>query len=326
MLGGLFRVLRGAGSIAGRERVADERVGGDARAAVLGEGPGEAPVAEPPPTGVEAALDRVPDPVVVGLERVVPVEAGRADEVGRAQAPGGLEERLLVETGRVRGARAGALAARRADQLEHVPRGRRQGGDALPEHLVELEGVRLAPRLRGPAHVPRQLLDEEGRAARLARDGRDGRGLFARQELRRQRLGLLQREGRQGEHAVPYAAHGREDRVAPRRLDRSRGAHDEQARADVGVEELLQEREAVPIGPMQVVDEEHERRALGEAREELAEGAEAAAPELLRVVRLGLERRGGDGLDASEDGEEAWARRVFTGVLPVCGSRPVRAS
>src|SRR6185369_10984232 len=70
----------------------------------------------------------------------------------------------------------------------------------------------------------------------------------------------------------------------------------EQRRRGRRREQLYQERRAVRVPPLNVVNDEHERRAAPEAAEELPERREDAAANLLRIRPCGEgERALGDG-------------------------------
>ena len=102
--------------------------------------------------------------------------------------------------------------------------------------------------------------------------------------------------------------------VARRRLGRCRlVAHrrDEQERGLVRrAEDLGEEREAVGVGPLQVVDDDDERARVGDPREQLAQRGERARAELVRVERSRSSgaRSLGDRLDAPEHREDLHER------------------
>ncbi len=69
-------------------------------------------------------------------------------------------------------------------------------------------------------------------------------------------------------------------------------AEEEQPRAARVAHDAGEERQAVGVGPLEIVDGQHHRPALGEAAEELAEREEEPGAEHLRVERARLRARG----------------------------------
>ncbi len=74
------------------------------------------------------------------------------------------------------------------------------------------------------------------------------------------------------------------------------------------IEEIEQQRRAVGVAPLEVVDPHDERLGGGHARQQLAQGAEGAAAQLERIGRVGARRGAVDGVDAQEHGEDAGQR------------------
>jgi hypothetical protein len=84
----------------------------------------------------------------------------------------------------------------------------------------------------------------------------------------------------------------------------ARDQDEEQRRCLRRPHDLVEQGQAVGVRPLHVVDHQHQGGPLGEARQQLAGGAEGAAPQLARIAD-GVPRRGGLGerLDRAQRGE-----------------------
>ena len=169
-----------------------------------------------------------------------------------------LQERLLLRRQRVE--------ARGDDSLDGLGQRELRPGERLGEHADVFLGVeRIAARVG----------EEPRRAAVL-----DG---LLREEGDQQLLGLRVRERRERDgDGAPLAA-------APARtaLEELRPgcAHDQDRDAGRPVDEMVDEVEQAVVGPVQVLEDEHERVLLGQRLEEPAPGPEGLAAVVARVLR-----------------------------------------
>ena len=113
-------------------------------------------------------------------------------------------------------------------------------------------------------------------------------GAIRRDELRGERAGVTRRESRDAELADLAEATRRAAATALRVAHRGDEEEDGRIR---GAGDLAQEREAVGVGPLQIVDDDDDRPAVGEADEQLAQRGEDARAQLLRVEHLVLRDR-----------------------------------
>src|SRR5262249_54545433 len=90
---------------------------------------------------------------------------------------------------------------------------------------------------------------------------------------------------------------------------------DEKERWGIGrTKNLAQERGAVQISPLQVVDEEDERVLVGEASEQLSEGRESASTQFFGVGNgRGFATSFSDDLDLTQDGKESSKKQDING-------------
>ena len=160
-----------------------------------------------------------------------------------------------------------------------------------------------------------ELLDEKRATPGLPRHG-------TRDPLRHL-VGRIEQRERQGQRVVDIE--GSDGDVADLRALRPALAHLHQQGAPLGLlvavrheqeqrrrvgrtEDLDEERRAVEVAPVRVVDEEDERLDLTQGREELAQRTEGALSQTPPVVLARLARRGRHARDALHDGEEAAQR------------------
>ncbi len=260
---------------------------------------GEERVASLPRSRGEMGEHRLAHAVVVGLDRVL-----AATPVGSREVRGA--ERLQVgrEVAEREPRRAHRRLLRHRDpghrqQLEHRARPLVEARDAGHQRVVEVQvrGGVSAEEL-GVAH---ELVDEERVTRRLLRDPL----LHARRDLLRQQRHelepLLLRQARERQRTnVPRETERRS--VGGARLARRAGRRDQEERGGRRAQDLGQRREAVGVGPLQVIDHQHERALGGEVREELSERMEEERAALLETH----EPEGGTELhprEATEHGE-----------------------
>ncbi|HEY3351794.1 MAG TPA: hypothetical protein VGQ83_00975 [Polyangia bacterium] len=159
------------------------------------------------------------------------------------------------------------------------------------------------------------IVDEEGVPAGLGGDGpgprpERRRGARPREQHRRQRAGVGRRQSVEW-HAPHATGHERPQRAHERRVAAAAPHAEEQDGRSVGrPKHLPEEGEAVGVGPLQIVDDDHERAAVGDADEELAHGGEEPRAQLLRVHAGAVHpRRRGDGAHASQHREDVAEER-----------------
>ena len=147
----------------------------------------------------------------------------------------------------------------------------------------------------GVAQVAHDLLDEERVALGLAVQGVDERRLGLRHAERRHELGDL-RLGQTAELDVaeqPFAAHVADQlvqRVAGLELGVAIGAEQQRAARLRRADEVPEQLQRRAVGPVQVVEDEHERRAVADLAEQCGhrvEEAQAAGVSVV-AVRAGL--------------------------------------
>ena len=120
---------------------------------------------------------------------------------------------------------------------------------------------------RGPATHARELLEVERIATALAVD----RGGCARVEVAEQERGLLLAETLEND---PPECRDRERRgEVPGRLRRAEGERDEHASTRRTAQQRRKERQGSLVGPVEVIEDEHERALLRQQLEQSAHGA-----------------------------------------------------
>ena len=230
--------------------------------------------------GIEPRRHGDADPVVVGLDRIFASPAVRAREVRRA-------ERLHVaredrELGPGRPHRELLLQRHPCDRedLEQRARPVVEPRDAREERVVEVQVRGRLPSVE--LGVPHELVDEERVPLRLLGDPLRYRSGHLPGEHRHELEPFCDRESRdrQDRHVA-----GQTERrgVLLSRLARSPRRRDEKEPRRGRAEDLRERREAVGVGPLQVVDDDHERALGREVREELPQRVEEERAALLRA-------------------------------------------
>ncbi len=249
----------------------------------FGHGPVQAHLA----AGVELGDERLPEEGVG--ERVVVEGLGGGDDPGGQrlvdrveghvlQQPGDLgrhpDRERRVEQGADRQQRVRVGRELRETPAEHLP-------DPLGDHVGEIVGrdpcAVLEPQRTRLAQVQEQLAEEERVAVRLAGE-QHGELLRHRLpgHLFEERVHVLDGQAREGESRRLDLAtqHGQRlgQRVAPVEVGVPVGAHHQQARPQGPPRHRPQEPDGGVIGPVEVVEHEHDRRRLAEAADHLRDG------------------------------------------------------
>ena len=101
----------------------------------------------------------------------------------------------------------------------------------------------------------------------------------------------------------------------------------EQPRGIGRTEDLRQQRRAIGVAPLKVIDRHHERPAVADAGQQLAQGMEGPPAQLLGVGDLGGEARGHrHGLGTAEDREDPRQRSDVAGQVAPAPARWADAS
>ena len=152
-----------------------------------------------------------------------------------------------------------------AHDLEELARAGLELGDDPADRGVEIDdGIR---RLRAE-RPSQQRVEEEGEALRLQSEGSHPRGIEARAgDVPRELLRLVQRE-RPDFDALARIEDAHERLVGLRR--RTRGEHEQARRSGRASHELREQTEAVFVGPLQIVDDDHGRPSTRDVPEERA--------------------------------------------------------
>lgn len=193
--------------------------------------------------------------------------------------------------------RDGEGPSRNGHGLGQPARLRREAVKALADHLLEGDdGERRGRRADPVAMAPHELLDEEGASPRLVHDSKR-RPLAKRvrrtEERQRQEVRLA---GRQRTHvdlahvARPAGRHLHQKRTRVR-VFLSRRHHEKQRRRVRRPHDFDEQRDAVGVAPLNVVDENDEGTPPGKRREAFAQRPERASPLDLRVVLRRAELR-----------------------------------
>ena len=245
------------------------------------QGQREPTMVPPPRRWIEMDPHRVADPIVVGLDRIGATHAGGLDEVRRTQPPDLFDERPHRRPGRVRDRLLRQRTTRHRHQFEDRAIAFVEAGDARPQRLLEADEAGFLAEQQLAAH---QLIDEQRVPARLARDRRRARHLrpalaheeideracvIERQALDRQSTHLPGHPSRHVVHRARALATRRErargTTLAPHRRDQ------QQRRRTRWPHHLGEQRQPVGVGPLQIVDQQHQRVAKGDRDEQLAQ-------------------------------------------------------
>ncbi len=271
---------------------------------------------------VEAGEHRRPDPAVIKLDAIAGADAAAADEVRDAEQAGDLGEGGGVERDRAGGDLVRDRRARHAEQFDELARRRVEGGDPAPQRVLEREragdGGRGAGGRRFEDGVANELVDEDRVTIGFARDLVDVEGEPRRghiEESTRERARLEAREA--GERDLEVTAESGADggaggSSAPARRELPVGdagrAEEQERRRGGRTQDVAEQGEAVGVGPLEVVDEDDDGTALGEAGEHVADRGEHSAPHLVRVGPLRGVARLGHPRDAAQGGKDLHER------------------
>ena len=253
------------------------------------EGGGQPSVVATPGGGRQGLDERCADAIVIDLEERLLVRGPDADESGPSQS---------VQAVRCARRELGCLACHRALEwaaghgrdLQQASRPLVQAGGAGGQKGVE---ARLGTI---PAIVLDELVEEEGASAGFSRDcGTPTGGVVVPEQAPRQLVGFGAGQlghvdqlhpavrGRQrGERQHPSDRRARLDLLA------SIAGH-EQQRGLVGrAEQVREKRRAVDVAPLEVVDEQDERAALGETSKQFAKRRGGPPAQLVHIRLVGL--------------------------------------
>ncbi len=201
------------------------------------------------------------------------------------------------------------------DDLEQPPFIFAEEGDALAEEIVEARRalLRRSCLARGK-RAPGELLREERASVSFEGDHPREAGAHRPLPLEQHLCQLLRLSGAErlereladvvtGPRVVPLLE--QRDEQGARALIVGAIASNEQNRRRWGREEIDQQRGAVGVAPLDVIDEQRERSAGGEPAEELAQRAERTLPEHLAIGdRERWRRAGGDHRHAVQHGKD----------------------
>jgi hypothetical protein len=248
---------------------------------------GEREVRLAPLPGDEATHDRRADPIVVALDQTFLLRVARADQVLGPQARQRVEQ-ILAGSGGAGDELELERPRRDRDELEHRAR-----------RAVELRHALLHDRVQAIRRAElaidaRELVDEERIAVRLGGD-RIRPALVGRSEQRRGELRRLCGSERFEPQLVDR--HVGEQRREPRE-ERARGpllvakpCQPEHRRRIRSAHELGEQRRAVGIAPLQIVDAHDHRRSRGEPLEQRAQRRDPADPHVGRIAARVAQRR-----------------------------------
>jgi len=217
-------------------------------------------VALPHASGIQVRRHRLADPVVVGLD---PIAAS-----GDANHPAGAQRCQVRDAVAWRLAHQERVIDRASgdgDQLQKLPR--RRGQLRHPGHQDLLEGGALA------SAVPGELGDEHRVALRLARDLHRAIRIHPGEQRPREIARIVRTQRTEGQ--LPRVGSGaagplhRPHAVATRAVLGTIAEQQEDGRRVGTADQLGQEGGAVHVAPLQVVDPDHHRTAIGDPRQEL---------------------------------------------------------
>jgi hypothetical protein len=299
--GGREGVPGGAGGLAGGLEVATQALGVGVWEAL--EGLGEGAVDRALTRRVDVLDQGRADALVIGLDGGLAVGSVAAQQVVAAQEGEG-GEGIGGEIGDAGGELGVDRLGGDGDDLEQGARGGIEADDATAQHRLEGRGPGEGARVGVAAEVT-ELGDEQRVAAGLAGDRRGLAGARGVGEQRARELeGAVRAQRAQLEIGAQQAGVPRE--VAAQGRDAAAGgrvaavADDQQQRRRVGrSQQLAQQRGAVDVAPVQVVEHEHERAGGGEAAEQRAQGLEGLLALLVRG-EAGVERAGAQAVDRGD--------------------------
>ncbi len=284
----------GGGLVAGAGRALDVVGARGQRGRAVGERVGGAGVRLQPPRLAGPVVDGAPHERMA--EAVAAGDVGRAGDVGGQQGIDGGQGLALVEPG---GGGREVEVERLAGDGGAPPEA--PGGLAQPRDLLaergghggrDPDGVRLGVRHGGRCGSPGQLLEVERVAAALAVEQRE-------RALAEQGVGLGLRERTEtdlGDH--PVAAGGLQRREqAVRDLAGAEGERDQHRRHGRAAQQVGDQLERGVVGPLHVVEDEHDRVAHGHP---LEQGAHRAVGVEALVLQPARPRGGGGGEDAGQ--------------------------
>ena len=245
--------------------------------------------------------------IVVGLDRI-----GRADPFGADQVGASEQRRRFRELGRFDASGAGQHRLRQRPsrdrhELDERTRQRPERRDSHPQCVIEPHVSRLAARRHA---VSDERVDEERMSGGLFGDGDriqpSAGAVLQEQTGEPTRIRRRQVVQMQVAHVAERAAPGVE--AAGRRASALGGlAHrgDEEQRRRVGrSHDLGEQREAVSVRPLQIVDDQHQRPAVAQSCEQLAQLHEDAAAAFLRIADVvGRLWRASEGFHVEQHGE-----------------------
>ncbi len=267
---------------------------------------GEVPVMGSQVAGRELLDDGLPDAVVTGLDDLVAFAEPDADEAFAAKQLDVVVRRASLSTrGREDG--YGEGPSRDRHRLRKTARARGKPVEPIAHDIRKRpERERRADRRRLHPVASYELLDEKGAAMGFARDGARrslGQLVGGTDPGERERLGLLDLEGADADVADvggdgPALVHLEQEGARGGLLLSIR--QEEQDRRRVrGPHHLVEQRDAVDVAPLHVVDVEDERPASRERAHELAQRTERALPHAMSVAhrQVGEGREARDALD-----------------------------
>ena len=257
----------------------------------------DAPVQPRPLGGPQLLVDGFPDQGM--REAVPPRRAQVGDEyLAPQRRPEDLEQRVGSEPTRTLQSTEAELASDDRREGQGIPAGRGQGREAAADRLSHALRHRKPPRDRfvpalegalGDEQV-HDLVHEEGIAFGLAVDGLDecGGSTAARLLLDEERhLPFPETGERQVASVTRQRSQDLGDVRVLSRLHCSVRRHDEHRRVAQLVHEELQQEQRRRVGPLQVVEDEHQRCVVGTTPEERRHRIEEVEARVLRLWRDG---------------------------------------
>jgi hypothetical protein len=273
---------------------------------------------EPTVDGFQAVVvdqrdHRFADSVVVGLDQILVERSSRSHEPRAAQQRRS-GARVVEPDGRAIRRPLGDRASRDRDGLEQHSRCRRKLAQPRSNHRVERDRFVELDFAIAALQVPRELHHQIRIASGLARDRLRACGGAAAPggKHRERELGGLRRRQRSDRqldgagHCLDEGAHAR----ARDRVGRAVTAHEQQRRRIVAGGDVGEQRRALGVAPLEIVDPQHQRRAARQPTQQLAQTCGAAALQLVHVrAAERFFRCAEHRLDPAEDREHARERR-----------------